>query len=259
MNRNALIQSAGRAFPYFGHKKKYIDRYPVPRYGHIIEPFAGGAGYALRYADLKVTLYELDQNVCELWDYLIRASVDDIKSLPLIEPNQSLDNLNISNGARQLIARWLNPLSGQPASKMPPCLASAHDHNDSRVWGEARKHKLITLSQRIKHWKIINSSFMDALNQYATWFIDPPYASKLSDAYKCTHKDIDYEYLALWCNERKGQAIVCENIASPKWLPFRKLADIKGGQHINGRLKRSIEVIWCSDERDWPMTQSSLL
>lgn len=259
MNRRALIKPAGRAFAYYGHKNKYVDLYPVPRHDHIIEPFAGGAGYALRYADLKVTLYELDESVCMVWDYLIHASPADIMSLPLLEPYQSVNDLNVCDAAKQLIGRWTNPFCGQFQNRMPPSILKSQDKNKSAQWGKARRFKLAKLSQRIKHWRITNNSFIDANNQQATWFIDPPYNSKVS-RYKHNNRPINYSELADWCKARTGQVIVCENTDSEPWLPFKQLKTIKGGKSIaEGKKKLSTEVIWCSDERDWPMTQSSLL
>lgn len=263
MNKHALIQPAGKAFNYFGYKGRDAKAYPVPRYGHIIEPFAGGAGYALTYPDLQVTLYDLDESVCELWEYLIRASSKQIMNLPLIKPTQHIDDLKLHGIEKELIQRWLNPLSSSKASKIPPVKvkSSCSDDRviDSAIWGDKRRYKLSILVERIKHWRVYNKSYEACHDTYATWFIDPPYASKVSNAYKCTHKAIDYDHLSIWCKSRKGQAMVCENTDSPDWLPFKKLHDIRGGNYVDGKIKRSTEVIWCSDERDWPMTQSSLL
>lgn len=263
MNRRALIKPAGVAFPYFGHKSRNIDRYPVPRYDHIIEPFAGGAGYALRYCDLKVTLYELDEKVCMLWDYLINASEADVLALPLLGVDQHIDELGLNGGAYQLVKRWINPQAGGLANSFfTPSHIKRYFKNgeciDSSLWGKKRRYKTIQIVRRVKHWKIINKSYSEATNKKATWFIDPPYASAISkEGYE--HHKIDYDQLALFCRSRKGQTIACENTDSPKWLPFRELLEMKGGCNIDGKLKRSVEVLWCSDEQDYPMQQQSLL
>jgi hypothetical protein len=261
MNRRALIKPAGVAFSYFGHKMRYIDRYPVPRYDHIIEPFAGGAGYALRYCDLKVTLYELDEKVCMLWDYLINASEADVLALPLLGVDQHIDELGLNGGAYQLVKRWINPQSGGLNNRFAPSSVKKFFKDgecfDSSLWSKKRRYKTSQIVKRIKHWKIINKSYIEAINTKATWFIDPPYASKVSKVYN--HYEIDYDYLASFCRSRKGQTIVCENTGSPRWLPFRSLLEIKGGCNTDGKLKRSVEVLWCSDEQDYPMQQQSLL
>ena len=238
---------------------KYIDRYPVPRYDHIIEPFAGGAGYALRYCDLKVTLYELDEKVCMLWDYLINASEADILALPLLGVDQHIDELGLNDGALQLVGRWINPQSATIQNKFSPIHRKAiiENENDSRFWGKSRRHKISQTVKRIKHWKIINKSYRESKNKKVTWFIDPPYASRVSKKYN--HYEIDYNYLASFCRSRKGQAIVCENTDSPKWLPFRELLTLSGGKQDGNKKRKSTEVLWCSDEQDYPMQQQSLL
>src|SRR3990167_8941757 len=45
---------------YYGGKWKVGPRYPVPLHDTIIEPFAGAAGYSLRYFDRKIILIEKD-------------------------------------------------------------------------------------------------------------------------------------------------------------------------------------------------------
>lgn len=47
-------------FNYYGGKWRAALHYPGPRYDHIIEPFAGSAGYALRYYQRRITLVDSD-------------------------------------------------------------------------------------------------------------------------------------------------------------------------------------------------------
>ena len=60
---------------------------------------------------------------------------------------------------------------------------------------------------------------VDLENEEATWFIDPPYQFG-GHEYKCSNKQIDFAKLAEWCEDRNGQAIVCENTKAT-WLPFK--------------------------------------
>lgn len=69
-------------FTYFGGKYRVARRYPPPESETIIEPFAGAAGYSLRYPDADVILNDLDPVVAGTWDYLIHVSADEIRSLP---------------------------------------------------------------------------------------------------------------------------------------------------------------------------------
>jgi hypothetical protein len=93
----------------------------------------------------------------------------------------------------------------------------------------------------IRHWRIFNKSYEECpYIGEATWFIDPPY-EKAGQHYRFGSKQIDYEALASWSRERRGQVIVCENKGAT-WLPFRKLADVKTTRAD----RRSIEVYWLS-------------
>ena len=77
-----------RAFPfwcYYGGKFRAAPRYPKPAYGTIIEPFAGAAGYALRYPDLEVILVERYAVVAEMWRYLIGTTPEDVRRIPTVE------------------------------------------------------------------------------------------------------------------------------------------------------------------------------
>jgi site-specific DNA-adenine methylase len=67
---------------YFGSKRGIAALYPEPEYGHIIEPFAGMAGYALRYYDRKVTLLETNPDVVLIWKLIQKGSRWLDKNLP---------------------------------------------------------------------------------------------------------------------------------------------------------------------------------
>jgi site-specific DNA-adenine methylase len=56
---------------YYGGKWSLAPSYPEPRFATIIEPFAGAAGYSLRYADRRVTLVEKYPVIAGIWRYLI--------------------------------------------------------------------------------------------------------------------------------------------------------------------------------------------
>lgn len=47
-------------FSYYGSKSKVVDLYPSPKFGKIIEPFAGSARYSLKYFDRDVLLVDKD-------------------------------------------------------------------------------------------------------------------------------------------------------------------------------------------------------
>jgi len=91
------------SFTYYGSRWRAAPRYPFPRRGTIVEPFAGAAGYSIRHANKKVILVEKNAKMACVWRYLIKATSAEILALPLIEPGQSVDDLNISQEARILI------------------------------------------------------------------------------------------------------------------------------------------------------------
>lgn len=96
------------------------------------------------------------------------------------------------------------------------------------------KIKIAENLYKIKHWKIIQGSYEDLKNEVATWFIDPPY---FKQGHGYNKKIKDFEKLAIWCKNRQGQVIVCEN-ESGKWLDFKPLVT------LNGTNRKSTECIW---------------
>jgi hypothetical protein len=72
-------------FSYYGSKSKIIDLYPAPKYGKIIEPFAGSARYALKYWYMDVLLVDKYEVIVRIWKWLQQCSPQDILKLP--EPN----------------------------------------------------------------------------------------------------------------------------------------------------------------------------
>lgn len=95
------------ALNYYGSKVRLAKKYPPPKYREICEPFCGGAGYSLLYPDRDVYLSDLDQRVVSAWEYLITAPTDELLALPDLEPGQTIDDLDVPDGARLLISSWI--------------------------------------------------------------------------------------------------------------------------------------------------------
>ena len=70
-------------FCYYGGKYRSAPHYPKPVHDTIIEPFAGSAGYSVRYADHKVILCEADPKIRGIWEYPFSVSPAEVLSLPL--------------------------------------------------------------------------------------------------------------------------------------------------------------------------------
>jgi 16S rRNA G966 N2-methylase RsmD len=112
------------------------------------------------------------------------------------------------------------------------------------IWGERVRRRLVAQLRHIREWTIEQRSFAEIPDQWATWFIDPPYQGKPGRAYR--HNVVDYAALAAYCQSRSGRVIVCEN-AGADWLPFAHLAYIKAGGGARGGHRTSHEVVWSPD------------
>lgn len=221
-------------FSYYGSKSKIVHLYPKPKFDKIIEPFAGSARYALRYFYKDVTIYESFHKVYEVWSYLKNATPKDILSLPNIGYKEKIPN-SLSNAEKWLIGFCVGRGSPRPNTM-------GHKFNS---WNTDKKRISENLF-KIKHWKILNLDGLTAVNEKATWFIDPPYQKM---GYKYNFNKIDYPALSCWCKERSGQVIVCEN-QDAEWLDFTPLIKFRGA------IKTNIEVIWSNYPHDFEAVQN---
>ena len=228
-------------FTFYGGKWRAAPRYPMPIYDTIIEPFAGAAGYAVRHYQKKVVLVERDATIAALWRYLIAATAADIRALPLIKMDQTVNDLDIVPEARSLIGFWLNKGTTSPCKR--PGAWMREGLNPTSFWGPEIRERIASQVDHISHWKIIEGDYRESPDITATWFIDPPYA-KAGSHYR--HKALDYAALALWCKNRKGQTMVCENDGAT-WLPFRYFLTIKSTEGKRGKAK-SREALWQSTQ-----------
>lgn len=230
-------------FSYYGGKwRDAVKHYPAPAHSTIVEPFAGSAGYAVRYAAADVILCEKDPVVAGVWDYLIHSSPREIRKLPdMPMDGSSVDDLPVCPEARALIGFWLNRGTSSPRKR--PSKWMRDEIRPGSFWGERVRETIASQVERIKHWRIHNVSYEEApVRGAATWFIDPPY-EYAGAHYRLSGRDIDYDALADWCRTRRGQVIVCENEGAD-WLPFVQLADVK----TTRRGRRSPEVVWMSGD-----------
>jgi len=217
-------------FYYYGRKKQIAKHYPAPNCDTIIEPFAGAAAYSLFGTNWKkeIILIEKDEKVSQIWDWLINsATIEEINKLPDLKVGEkSSEFLHIVHAATKMAFHF-------KTIKVTPVL--------ERNWEISRRVFAENL-YKIKHWTIINGDFTDAPNIEATWFIDPPYKGDAGMGYRFSSKLIDYEKLALWAKERKGEVIFCEG-KNGDYLPFKPLIDLKG---VAGKVNK--EVIFYQSE-----------
>lgn len=219
-------------FSYFGSKWRSIPSYPKPEHQTIIEPFAGGASYALHYPEREVCLIDKDPIICGVWEYLIKATVREILELP--DTFENVNDIKAPQEARWLIGFWLNRATTHPG-KTPSAWMRTGEH-ESSFWGLEKRIRIAGQLEYIRHWQIFNNSYDSAPNCAATWFIDPPY-QRMGHCYRFS--DIDYSHLSGWCKSRRGQVIVCEQEGA-EWLPFEPHGKFKA----NHASRTTSEVIY---------------
>lgn len=233
---------------YYGGKFRAAPRYPQPLHNTIVEPFAGAAGYSLRHYHRNIILIEKYAVVAEIWRYLIGVHSAEILAIPLVEDVDDLPAW-VPQGGRWLVGFAMNAAVAQPCKKLSSGRKQLRAMG--RVfegWSEQMRARVALQCELIKHWKIFELGYENTgtFNPEATWFIDPPY-QKAGIYYKHSSKQIDYARLALWCRERRGQVIVCENEGAD-WLPFEPFHAIKSSHMRTSGMARgtgySQEVIW---------------
>ena len=84
-------------FSYYGSKSKIVDYYPPPKYGKIIEPFAGSARYSLKYWDRDVLLVDKYSVIVDVWNYLKNVSEKDILGLPILKTGENVNDFKLSD------------------------------------------------------------------------------------------------------------------------------------------------------------------
>lgn len=226
-------------FSFYGAKWRAAPRYPKPKHGQIIEPFAGSAGYSLRYHDLNVLLIEKDPVIAALWAFLIGSSANDIASLPLLAEGETVADLNVCGEAKALIGFWVNKGASAPNNKQSAWMQM--ERFKSQFWGEQVRSRIARQVGAISHWRVMHGDYSTAPDVKATWFIDPPYEAA-GVHYKHSSKAIDFADLATFCKSRRGQVMVCENTGAD-WLPFQHFMDAKSMEGGGGKSK-SAEAIW---------------
>lgn len=224
---------------YFGAKWRSARRYPVPTHSTIVEPFAGAAGYSLRYPERQIILVEKYAIVAAVWRYLIAAQPSELRAIPRVEHVDDLPGW-VPQEARWLVGFRLGAGDSRPRVRVSPMV---------RRDGKFEVAAIADQVERIKHWRVIEGDYTAAPDTEATWFVDPPYQvagsrSREPNAhgrvrYPHGGNTIDYAALGRWTMARRGQVIACENVGAT-WLPFQPFARL--GSTAPGRFHT--EAIW---------------
>jgi len=251
-------------FSFYGGKWRAAPHYVAPRYDTIVEPFAGSAGYSLRYPHLKVVLVERDPVIAATWRYLLHVEEAEILALPDIENGQTVDDLPVCEEARLLIGWWLNRGSAIPKRRPGAWMRAMTERGGlgwatgggQLFWCARARERIASQLSSIRHWELIEGGYETAPAVEATWFVDPPYY-KAGKHYRFGSRQIDYTRLGEWCRSLQGQVTVCENVGAD-WLPFQPWKDIKASEARHGG-KVSHEAIWTRGESQPPLFEIALL
>jgi hypothetical protein len=240
-------------FKHFGSKARIAKELPPPRFKTIIEPFAGSAAYAVQHATPahSVLLFDTDERVCIVWDYLIHASAADIMRLPVDHflAGGDIRDLNLPRAEYLLIQRWLS-ISGTHSHRLAPCLLADRAGTAGNTWCEMVRARIASQIEQIKHWKIKQAPYDSAPDIEAHWHIDPPYQANAHgfQEYRC--EPPDYVKLGAWCRSRRGDITVHEQHGAA-WLPFETLKSKHStNRTTEGERVMAHEVYWTNEKRD---------
>lgn len=159
-------------FPFYGSKWNIARYYPAPEHSLVIEPFAGGAGYATFYGAKQARLYDADPIIAGLWAYLMRVTAAEILALPeMPEAGDHVDNYNLPQEAKWLIGFWLN--RGSAAPKKTRTAYSTRTDKLQLNWSPKAKARIAAQLPLLAGWTITHGSYADAPDEDATWFVEP--------------------------------------------------------------------------------------
>jgi hypothetical protein len=227
-------------FSYYGAKWRAAGSYPAPDPGRlVVECFAGSAGYSVRHEPKRALLIDAYEPIVGVWQYLIKASPDEILALPDLEPGQSVDDLDVPQEARWLAGFWIHRGAARPGKHQTSFAHQQWDHRKA-TWDQRARARIAGQLGKIRGWEARLGSYDSAPDVEATWFVDPPYQfvkRKYATAFS------DYEALGAWCRSRHGTVIACDQ-AGANWLPFEPVGTFKATAGKQKSSRSVTEVAW---------------
>jgi hypothetical protein len=233
-------------FTYFGGKYRMAAKMPPPAHGRIVEAFAGSAGYAMRHPALDVLLVEKNPTIAGIWRYLIETPAAEIRALPDLPEGATVDDLEVTQPARDLIGMRLNGATAAPRKSASAWMRGGT--KPRQFWGSFVREMIASQVEQIRHWQVLEGDYSAAPDVRATWIIDPPYEAA-GHHYPCGSKAIDFVHLAQWSRSREGLVFVHE-AQGATWLPFLPYADVKATTHGGGAGRTSSEVLYAQYDGD---------
>lgn len=218
----------------------------------IIEPFAGSAGYSLRYgADREVLLIDRNPGVVAIWDYLLGASQADVLALPIVADfgRSDVRELGLALGPMLLIQSWFTPQGSPSNYRVTPRALEWQHVKPEATWTASVRARVARQLPLISKWRIQQGDYSSAPAVEATWAIDPPYqGEKICKAHYDKNAPgavaLDYTALGVWCYARQGRVLVHERQGA-EWLPFLLLTShARSGRTTAGRVRFTSEVLW---------------
>jgi hypothetical protein len=140
---------------YYGGKWRAAPRYPAPAHRAIVEPFAGAAGYSLRYPERQVVLVERDPTIAELWRYLIGVKPAEVQRIPEVQHVEDLPR-RVPAGGRSLVGFALNSGSVAPRRTLSAGrIQLASMGRKFEGWTPALRARVASQVGHVRHWRII--------------------------------------------------------------------------------------------------------
>ncbi len=226
-------------FSYYGAKYTGSKYYGPPRAEIVVEPFAGSACYSTRWNVEHAKLYDVSEDICALWDWLIHCSLTDVAKLP--DYFDHFDEVEaLPRGAKTLVQFWISKGRAEPSGRLSPWYFQYRNSRDCRVWGPAVKNRIIGQKHLIAAWTVEQLSYARVPLIEAHWHVDPPYDNEAGSRYPFS--EINFTHLGQWCRALPGEVDVCENVGAT-WLPFEPLYEV-----VSTRGRRSgaysQEAVW---------------
>lgn len=232
----------GPLFKWFGSKWLSSKLYPPPEHATIFEPFAGSAGYSLRHHEKKVVLWEDNEQLLDLWSWLIaRATTASVLEIPInIREGTDIRKLGLSPGQALLLKHW------QRTNNVGDCWTISPWGNKPGQWTENTRARVAEELHAVKHWKVKLMGYY----RPGTYFLDPPYIYNYR--YRFPKDGFDYDELKrnIARIPKGSQIIVCEAACQktrrvPRYLPFKPFASRITSRRKKTENHHSKEYLYC--------------